>query len=748
MSSIQQVGDKVLANVERVIVGKHQEVRLALVALMCRGHLLIEDVPGTGKTVLAKAIARSLGCTFRRIQFTPDLLPSDVTGLSIYNQKTQEFEFRPGPIMSQVVLADEINRATPKTQSSLLECMEERQATIDGITHPMPDPFLVIATQNPIEYEGTFALPEAQLDRFMLRIRLGYPALLDEIVILDEQKRTHPIEDLAEVCSVEELRELQAASARSTWTRRSATTSSASCRSSRTHPDVYLGARPRGSIALYRAGQALAGLLGRDYVIPDDIKVLAEPALAHRVIIKTSSSIHDVSAAHVVRELLDSTPIEAPPGRPAVRARCARAPAPADPAPRPDRTRGRPETDAPPTPARRPRRRPRGRRVLDRAPRSCSSSCTSAARRRRLVHPHAAGAVRPRGGLRGEPAVTATSATGSGSRTRCATPAAAQAVARGPQPDHPARRPARPGDLARGRGGALVAGPGRPRASWPLPHRAAPDPDRGPVRVLRGVGGGGPGRHAGRLPEGGRAAAVEAAAGEHRGRHAQAERTLQTTPLATTVRPYAPGDSMNRIHWRSTAKTGEIQVKEFDLEQTADAWIFLDLDAAAELGSGETSTTEVAVRVAASVAEKALSENRAVGLTVNGHRMTVLPGRPRRPPAAEDPAAPRRRRGGRRTPLDEALLTGLSRLRRGMTAIVISASQDPSFVRPLAALRTRGIGTVVISLDAPAFEPAPDEAAADAARKHARALRHTLAEYQLPTYTVGPTQALAEALAR
>ena len=196
MSNIQQVGDKVLANVERVIVGKHQEVRLALVALMCRGHLLIEDVPGTGKTMLAKAIARSLGCSFRRIQFTPDLLPSDVTGLSIYNQKTQEFEFRPGPIMSQVVLADEINRATPKTQSSLLECMEERQATIDGVTHLMPDPFLVIATQNPIEYEGTFALPEAQLDRFMLRIRLGYPQLLDEIVILDEQKRTHPLEDL------------------------------------------------------------------------------------------------------------------------------------------------------------------------------------------------------------------------------------------------------------------------------------------------------------------------------------------------------------------------------------------------------------------------------------------------------------------------------------------------------------------------------------------------------------------------
>ena len=209
MTTLEQTGEKVLANVERVIVGKHHEVRLALVALLCRGHLLIEDVPGTGKTVLAKAIARSLGCSFRRIQFTPDLLPSDVTGLSIYNQKTQEFEFRPGPIMSQVVLADEINRATPKTQSSLLESMEERQATVDGTTYAMPDPFLVIATQNPIEYEGTFALPEAQLDRFMLRIRLGYPQPLEEVVILDEQKRRHPLEELEVVCSVDELRGMQ-----------------------------------------------------------------------------------------------------------------------------------------------------------------------------------------------------------------------------------------------------------------------------------------------------------------------------------------------------------------------------------------------------------------------------------------------------------------------------------------------------------------------------------------------------------
>ena len=310
MTNLEQTGEKVLANVERVIIGKHHEVRLALVALLCRGHLLIEDVPGTGKTVLAKAIARSLGCSFRRIQFTPDLLPSDVTGLSIYNQKTQEFEFRPGPIMSQVVLADEINRATPKTQSSLLESMEERQATIDGTTYAMPDPFLVIATQNPIEYEGTFALPEAQLDRFMLRIRLGYPQPLEEIVILDEQKRSHPLDELEVVCTVDELRAMQSA-IRDIYV--DPTVADYIVRlvgATRIHPDVYLGASPRGSIALYRAGQALAGLLGRDYVIPDDIKALAEPALAHRLIIKTSSSIHDVQSGNVINELLESTAID------------------------------------------------------------------------------------------------------------------------------------------------------------------------------------------------------------------------------------------------------------------------------------------------------------------------------------------------------------------------------------------------------------------------------------------------------
>jgi len=310
VSKIQESGEKVAANVERVIVGKHHEVRLALVALLCQGHLLIEDVPGTGKTVLAKAIARSLGCSFRRIQFTPDLLPTDVTGLSIFSQKTQEFEFRPGPIMAQIVLADEINRATPKTQSALLESMEERHMTVDGVTYPMPEPFMVIATQNPIEYEGTFALPEAQLDRFMLRIRLGYPQPLEEIVILDEQKREHPLEDVGEVVSADELREMQTG-IRQVYV--DPTISDYIVRlvgATRSHPDIYLGASPRGSLALYRAGQALAALSGRDYVIPDDIKALAEPALAHRLIIKTSASIRDVEPGALVRELLGSIPIE------------------------------------------------------------------------------------------------------------------------------------------------------------------------------------------------------------------------------------------------------------------------------------------------------------------------------------------------------------------------------------------------------------------------------------------------------
>ncbi len=312
MKNVQESAERVIANVERVIVGKHVEVRMALVALLCEGHILIEDVPGVGKTMLAKAVSRSIGCSFRRIQFTPDLLPSDITGLSIFNQKTQEFEFRPGPIMAQVVLADEINRATPKTQSALLECMEERQATIDGVSYPMPSPFMVIATQNPIEYEGTFALPEAQLDRFMLRLRLGYPKAMEEIVILDEQKRHHPIDQLAQVLDLEELRQMQAGIKEVYVDQSVAEYIVRLVTGTREHPDVYLGASPRGSINLYRAGQALAALDGRDYVIPDDIKQLAVAVLAHRLIVKSQASLREVDPDAIVREVLAQVPIAEP----------------------------------------------------------------------------------------------------------------------------------------------------------------------------------------------------------------------------------------------------------------------------------------------------------------------------------------------------------------------------------------------------------------------------------------------------
>jgi MoxR-like ATPase len=310
--NVQEPAERTIGNIERVIVGKHAEVRLAIVALLCEGHILIEDVPGVGKTMLAKALSRSVGCAFRRIQFTPDLLPSDVTGLSIFNQKTQDFEFRPGPIMAQVVLADEINRATPKTQSALLECMEERQATIDGVSYPMQSPFLVIATQNPIEYEGTFALPEAQLDRFLLRIRLGYPKPMEELVILDEQKRLHPIESVQQVLSLDELRQMQAGVKEIYVDQGVADYIVRLVGATREHADVYLGASPRGSLHLYKAAQALAAINGRDYVIPDDIKQLAVPVLGHRLIVRSQASLREVDNDAIVREVLSTVPIAEP----------------------------------------------------------------------------------------------------------------------------------------------------------------------------------------------------------------------------------------------------------------------------------------------------------------------------------------------------------------------------------------------------------------------------------------------------
>jgi MoxR-like ATPase len=309
MVDVQAVAQKIVDNVEQVIVGKHEAVQLTVIALLCEGHLLIEDVPGTGKTMLAKSVAKSLGCNFRRIQFTPDMLPSDVTGISVFNQKTREFEFRPGPVMAQIVLTDEINRATPKTQSALLEAMEERQLTVDGVTYPLERPFLVLATQNPIEYEGTFPLPEAQLDRFMLRIHLGYPSTQDEITMLDGQQFTHPVTRIEQVVPTEELMaaQEQIKSLHISDLIKEYIVSLVNI--TRKHPDVYLGASPRGSLALYKTGQARAAILGRDYVIPDDIKALAIETLAHRLIISPSARIKNVDSRAVVQEILDSTPV-------------------------------------------------------------------------------------------------------------------------------------------------------------------------------------------------------------------------------------------------------------------------------------------------------------------------------------------------------------------------------------------------------------------------------------------------------
>ena len=300
---------RIADNVKRVIVGKDQAIELGITALTCQGHALIEDVPGVGKTMLARSVAQSAGCAFKRIQFTPDLLPTDITGVSIYNQKSGEFEFREGPIISQIVLADEINRATPKTQSALLEAMEERQVTVEGVTHKLPRPFMVMATQNTIEYEGTFPLPEAQLDRFLLMINLGYPTAEQELAIMENQRLVHPIETLQPVATPDEVRELQDAAKHIYVDDLIKEYIVAIIGATRDHADISLGSSPRGSLALFRGAQATALLRGRDFALPDDVKELAVPMISHRIIVSASARMRGVLARDIVSIVVDQVPV-------------------------------------------------------------------------------------------------------------------------------------------------------------------------------------------------------------------------------------------------------------------------------------------------------------------------------------------------------------------------------------------------------------------------------------------------------
>ncbi|MEJ2413458.1 MAG: MoxR family ATPase [Anaerolineales bacterium] len=309
MDEVKDLTTKIVKNIEKVIIGKRRAVQLVVVGLICEGHVLIEDVPGVGKTMLARSLARSLNCSFSRIQCTPDMLPSDITGVDIYDQTSNEFKFMPGPILSQIVLADEINRATPKTQSALLEAMQERQVTIGGQTHLLPEPFMVLATQNPIEYEGTFPLPEAQLDRFFVKVSIGYPTTLEEMSVIENQQLVHPIESIEPVTSTDKILAVQ---------RRIREVYIAEpvkkyiveiTQETRAAESVYLGASPRGSLALARASQAWAAMYGRDYVIPDDVKMLAEATLGHRVILSSSARLQEIRTGDLIRDILRDIPV-------------------------------------------------------------------------------------------------------------------------------------------------------------------------------------------------------------------------------------------------------------------------------------------------------------------------------------------------------------------------------------------------------------------------------------------------------
>ncbi|HZU00225.1 MAG TPA: MoxR family ATPase [Ktedonobacteraceae bacterium] len=309
---VQDAARAVRQNIGRVIVGKEEVVDQLMVALLCEGHVLFEDVPGIGKTTLAKALAKSLDCSFQRIQFTPDLLPSDITGITFYNQKKGEFEYRPGPLLSQVVLADEINRATPRTQSALLEAMEERQISVERETLPLPRPFMVIATQNPVELEGTFPLPEAQLDRFLMRLRIDYPSQAEERLILQRFKEAQPLQDLTPVVRAERLQELQKTIRRVKVEPSVESYIVELVRATRTHSAVELGVSPRGTLALYRASQARAAIKGRNYIIPDDVKHMAQPILSHRMIATNQTRMHGRGMEQIVEDVLHivAVPVE------------------------------------------------------------------------------------------------------------------------------------------------------------------------------------------------------------------------------------------------------------------------------------------------------------------------------------------------------------------------------------------------------------------------------------------------------